>query len=47
VAEIVACGPDPERHLEMIGRFNDAGFDHLYVHQIDEVALSALAGQSC
>lgn len=34
MAEIVACGPDPERHLEMIGRFSDAGFDHVYVHQI-------------
>jgi coenzyme F420-dependent glucose-6-phosphate dehydrogenase len=34
MAEIVACGPDPERHLETIGRFSDAGFDHIYVHQI-------------
>jgi coenzyme F420-dependent glucose-6-phosphate dehydrogenase len=34
MSEIVACGPDPERHLEMIGRFEDAGFDHIYVHQI-------------
>jgi coenzyme F420-dependent glucose-6-phosphate dehydrogenase len=34
MAEIVACGPDPERHVEMIGRFSEAGFDHVYVHQI-------------
>jgi coenzyme F420-dependent glucose-6-phosphate dehydrogenase len=34
MAEIVACGPDPQRHLEMIGRFHEAGFDHVYVHQI-------------
>jgi coenzyme F420-dependent glucose-6-phosphate dehydrogenase len=34
MSEIVACGPDLERHLEMIGRFEDAGFDHIYVHQI-------------
>jgi len=34
VAETVACGPDPERHLEMIRQFVDAGFDHVYVHQI-------------
>jgi coenzyme F420-dependent glucose-6-phosphate dehydrogenase len=34
MAEIVACGPDPDRHLEMIRRFTDAGFDHVYVHQI-------------
>ena len=32
--DTVACGPDPERHVEMIGRFVDAGFDHVYVHQI-------------
>ena len=34
LAEIVACGPDPERHIEMIGRFSEAGFDHVYIHQI-------------
>jgi coenzyme F420-dependent glucose-6-phosphate dehydrogenase len=34
MAGIVTCGPDPERHLEMIGRFSEAGFDHVYVHQI-------------
>ena len=34
MAEIVACGPDPEVHLEMIGRFADAGYENLYVHQI-------------
>jgi coenzyme F420-dependent glucose-6-phosphate dehydrogenase len=34
VDEVVACGPDPERHLEMIKRFEDAGYDHVYVHQI-------------
>ena len=34
MAEIVACGPDPDRHLEMISRFSGAGFDHVYVHQI-------------
>jgi coenzyme F420-dependent glucose-6-phosphate dehydrogenase len=34
MAEIVACGPDPDRHVEMIDRFFDAGFDHVYVHQI-------------
>jgi G6PDH family F420-dependent oxidoreductase len=32
--EVVACGPDPDRHLEMIKRFEDAGYDHVYVHQI-------------
>lgn len=24
-----ACGPDVERHLEVIGQFTDAGFDHI------------------
>jgi coenzyme F420-dependent glucose-6-phosphate dehydrogenase len=34
LAEIVACGPDPERHAEMIDRFVEAGYDDVYVHQI-------------
>ena len=34
VAEVVACGPDPERHLELIGKYLDAGYDHVYVHQV-------------
>ena len=34
VAESVVCGPDPERHLEAIREFADAGFDHVYVHQV-------------
>jgi G6PDH family F420-dependent oxidoreductase len=34
VAEVVVCGPDPDEHLEGIERFVDAGFDHVYVHQI-------------
>ena len=34
ISETVVCGPDPERHLEGIQTFLDAGFDHVYVHQI-------------
>lgn len=34
MAELVACGPDPERHVEMIQQFVDAGCDHVYFHQI-------------
>ena len=34
IAEVVVCGPDPQRHLEGIQMFLDAGFDHVYVHQI-------------
>ena len=34
VAETIVCGPDPARHLEGIQAFVDAGFDHVYVHQV-------------
>jgi coenzyme F420-dependent glucose-6-phosphate dehydrogenase len=34
VAETVTCGPDPERHVEAIREYADAGFDHVSVHQI-------------
>ncbi len=34
VAERVVCGPDPERHRAEIRQFADAGFDHVYVHQV-------------
>jgi G6PDH family F420-dependent oxidoreductase len=29
-----ACGPDPERHLAVIEKYADAGYDELYVTQI-------------
>jgi G6PDH family F420-dependent oxidoreductase len=34
VAESVACGPDPDKHLEAIKKYADAGYDHVCVHQI-------------
>jgi G6PDH family F420-dependent oxidoreductase len=34
VAEEVVCGPDAERHLAMIKQYTDAGFTHVYVHQV-------------
>ena len=34
IAKEITCGPDPERHLQAIGKFVDAGFDHVYVHQV-------------
>lgn len=34
VAEQVVCGPDPERHLDAIREYADAGYDHVYVHQV-------------
>jgi G6PDH family F420-dependent oxidoreductase len=34
VAEYVVCGPDADEHLRAIAEFGDAGFDHVYVHQV-------------
>jgi coenzyme F420-dependent glucose-6-phosphate dehydrogenase len=34
IAESVVCGPDPERHRAAIEEYVDAGYDHVYVHQI-------------
>jgi coenzyme F420-dependent glucose-6-phosphate dehydrogenase len=34
IAEVVVCGADPDRHLDAIRMFADAGFDHVYVHQV-------------
>jgi coenzyme F420-dependent glucose-6-phosphate dehydrogenase len=34
VAEVITCGPDPERHAEAIRRCLDAGYDHVHVYQV-------------
>jgi coenzyme F420-dependent glucose-6-phosphate dehydrogenase len=34
VAEVIICGSDPRRHIEKIREFADAGFSHVYVHQV-------------
>lgn len=34
VAAAVVCGPDPERHESAIREFLDAGYDHVYLHQV-------------
>jgi coenzyme F420-dependent glucose-6-phosphate dehydrogenase len=34
VAEAVTCGPDPERHVARIREYIDAGYSHVYVHQV-------------
>ena len=34
VVESVVCGPDPEAHLDAIRAFVDAGYDHVYLHQV-------------
>ncbi len=36
VAEEVVCGPDPKQHLEAIKEYEDAGFTHVFVHQIGQ-----------
>ncbi|MBV8162553.1 MAG: TIGR03557 family F420-dependent LLM class oxidoreductase, partial [Acidimicrobiia bacterium] len=34
VAAVVTCGPDPERHLDAIRTYLDAGYEYVYVHQV-------------
>jgi G6PDH family F420-dependent oxidoreductase len=34
IAEAIVCGPDPARHRAAIAEYENAGFDHVYVHQI-------------
>lgn len=34
VAEAVPCGPDPERHRQMIHEYLEAGYDEIYIQQI-------------
>lgn len=34
IRENVVCGPDVERYVEAVREYVDAGFDHVYLHQI-------------
>ena len=34
IAGSVVCGPDPEAHLAQLRTFVEAGYDHVFVHQI-------------
>jgi coenzyme F420-dependent glucose-6-phosphate dehydrogenase len=34
LAKKVVCGPDPKRHIEQIRKYLDAGYEHVYVHQV-------------
>jgi G6PDH family F420-dependent oxidoreductase len=34
IAESVICGPDPEPYIKHLQEFVDAGYDHLYIHQV-------------
>jgi G6PDH family F420-dependent oxidoreductase len=36
IADVVVCGPDPDRHRAAVQEYVDAGFDHVYVHQIGD-----------
>jgi G6PDH family F420-dependent oxidoreductase len=37
VADAIPCGPDLDRHLELIDSFEAAGFDELYIQQVGGV----------
>jgi coenzyme F420-dependent glucose-6-phosphate dehydrogenase len=34
IAEVITCGPDPQRHIELIQKGIDAGYDHIHVYQV-------------
>jgi coenzyme F420-dependent glucose-6-phosphate dehydrogenase len=34
IEKVVVCGPDADLYLEQITAFEDAGFDHVYIHQV-------------
>jgi coenzyme F420-dependent glucose-6-phosphate dehydrogenase len=34
VAETVVCGPDPDLHLEKLREYEQAGYTHVFVHQV-------------
>ena len=34
IQEAIVCGPDPEKHLEKINAYVEAGYSHVYVHQV-------------
>jgi coenzyme F420-dependent glucose-6-phosphate dehydrogenase len=34
VTKVIVCGPDAQKHLEQIHKYVEAGYDHVYVHQV-------------
>jgi len=34
ITEGMPLGPDPKKHIEGIEEFANAGFDHVYIHQV-------------
>jgi G6PDH family F420-dependent oxidoreductase len=48
IERAVACGPDPAVHLARLQTFSDAGYTHLYIHQVgpdQEAAMRFYADQ--
>ena len=34
IAKVIACGPDADSHLELLEKYERAGYTHVYVHQV-------------
>ena len=34
IANSLICGPDPKKHLDALREYAEAGFDHIFVHQV-------------
>jgi hypothetical protein len=34
IADAIPCGPDQRAILDAIGAYVDAGYDHVYLHQV-------------
>lgn len=34
IADVITCGPDPERHIARIQAGIDAGYDHVHIYQV-------------
>ena len=34
LAKTIPCGPDPEKHIKVIRKYVDAGYDHICIHQV-------------
>jgi G6PDH family F420-dependent oxidoreductase len=34
IAKLIVCGPDASKHIEKIREYDQAGYDHVYVHQV-------------
>lgn len=34
--KVIVCGPDVETHVEMVRRYQEAGYDHVVIHQVGQ-----------